>query len=568
MQIHPPIVFLGFAATFIPFAFAMAAMATNKYENWVKLTMPWAVLSVCTLGAGTFLGGYWAYETLGWGGYWAWDPVENAILVPWLASVALVHGMILERKKGTFRKSNLFMAITAFLMTIYGTFLTRSGILADFSVHSFVDLGYTAYLVFFLALFTIISYGLLIYRGKSISSNESGKSPLSREFAIYLAMLFLILSGFLVLIGMSAPLLSRIWGEPSAVSMSYYVYTNLPIGIILGLILGMMPLMSWGDEGWSGMRKKIIIPAGSALLVTVIGAIMGIGNFAHLLFLFAGAFAFIANLLLIIERLRRGVRTVQGDLVHIGVGLMLVGVLISSSYTSQKKVSFDTGESKDVFGFNIKFDNAEQIAANKTQVNLLVSKGSSTFHAHPVFVQSNQGVVRNPYIKKFFFYDLYVSPEEMQSKSAGSSENAHLFTKGQSHTIDGREIAFEKFDIGAHMGEQAGAMNIGAIMTVKSSDGKVDTITPRQLILSADKSEYTSAKIPGLEKYAHLLKIDADQGSVTVGFTDKDNPGEFQDKENLILDVSIKPMINLVWFGLIIIVLGSAWATYIRIREV
>jgi cytochrome c-type biogenesis protein CcmF len=568
MQIHPPIVFIGFAATFIPFAFAMAALATNKYENWVKLTLPWAILSVCTLGAGLFLGGYWAYETLGWGGYWAWDPVENAILVPWLASVALVHGMILERKKRTFRKTNLFMAITAFLMTIYGTFLTRSGVLADFSVHSFVDLGYTGYLVFFLAAFTIISYGLLIYRNKSISSNESGKSPLSREFAIYLGMLFLILSGFLVLIGMSAPLLTRIWGEPSAVSMSYYVYTNLPIAIILGLVLGLMPLLTWQSDGWSILRKKIVIPAILGLLFVIVGAIMGIHNFAHLLFLFAGSFAFIANLQLLIERLRRGVRTVQSDLIHIGVGLMFIGILLSSSYSSQKKVSFDRGESKDVFGFNIKFDDSEQIAANKTQVNLDVVKGSSTFSAHPVFLQSDQGLVRNPYIKKFIFYDLYVSPEELQTKPAGMTDNSHIFTKGQSHTIDGREIMFEKFDIGGHMGSQSEAMTIGAVLSVKSAEGKIDTIIPKQILLSADKSDLVPARLSGSNLNVYLLKIDADQGLVALGFTDKDNPAEFQDVENLILDISLKPMINLVWFGLIFIVLGSGWATFRRIREV
>jgi cytochrome c-type biogenesis protein CcmF len=567
MQIHPPIVFIGFAATFIPFAFAMAALATNKYENWVKLTFPWAILSVCTLGAGLFLGGYWAYETLGWGGYWAWDPVENAILVPWLASVALVHGMILEKKKGTFRKSNLFMAITAFLMTIYGTFLTRSGVLADFSVHSFVDLGYTAYLVFFLAAFTIISFGLLIYRAKSIGSIESGKSPLSREFAIYLGMLFLILSGFLVLIGMSAPLLTRIWGEPSAVGISYYVFTNLPIGIILGFVLGLMPLVTWKGNDWPELRKKLIIPIAAALIITITGVMMGVHNIAHLLFLFAGGFAFVSNLLFLIERIRRGVRTLQSDLIHIGVGLMLIGVLISSSYSSQKKLAFDSGESKNIYGFDIKFNNSEQIAENKTQVNLQITKGSSTFSAHPVFLQSNQGVVRNPYIKKLAFYDLYISPEELQSKPAKMADNSHIFAKGQSHTIDGREIVFEKFDIGGHMGSQTDGMTVGAVLTIKSADGKIDTIIPGQILQSVDNTDYLPAKIPGTDKSIYLLKIDADQGLAMIGVTSQNNPGEFQERENLILDISLKPMINLVWLGLILIVIGSGWATFRRIRE-
>ncbi|NLI15012.1 MAG: cytochrome c biogenesis protein CcsA [candidate division Zixibacteria bacterium] len=568
MQIHPPIVFLGFASTFIPFAFAMAALATNKYENWVKLTFPWAILSVCTLGAGLFLGGYWAYETLGWGGYWAWDPVENAILVPWLASVALVHGMILEKKKGTFRKSNLFLAITVFLMTIYGTFLTRSGVLADFSVHSFVDLGYTIYLALFLTAFAIISYGLLIYRAKSIVATESGKSPISREFTIYLGMLFLILSGFLVLIGMSAPLLTRLWGEPAAVDISYYIYTNLPIGIVLGFVLGLMPLLSWKSDGWPELRRKLIIPVTAALIIVIIGASLGIRNVAHILFLYAGGFALVANLIHFVERFKRGVRTLQSDLVHIGVGLMLIGVLISSSYSSQQKISLNRGESKEAYGFDIKFENAVQIASNKTQTNLKIFKGSSAFAANPIFLQSEQGLVRNPFIKKFVFYDLYISPEELRSKSSAMADNSYIFSKGQNHTIDDREFTFDRFDIGGHMGSQTEGMIIGAVLSVKSPHGEIDTIIPRQIFQTTDKIDLVPAKIPGSDKRVYLTKIDADKGIVAIGVTVEDNPGEFQDKENLILDISLRPMINMVWLGLILIVIGSGWAIFRRIREV
>ena len=222
MQIHPPVVFLGYAAVFVPFAFAMAALVSNKYDNWIKLTYPWAVFSVFTLGAGIFLGSYWAYETLGWGGFWGWDPVENTSLIPWLGSIALVHGMILERKRGSFKKTNLFLAVTTFLMVIYGTFLTRSGVLADFSVHSFVDLGLNAYLAIFMIGFAVVSYGLLALRARSIKSAEPNKSPITREFTVFLGMLFLIMSAFLTLLGTSSPLLTRVFSEPSAVDISYY----------------------------------------------------------------------------------------------------------------------------------------------------------------------------------------------------------------------------------------------------------------------------------------------------------------------------------------------------------
>jgi cytochrome c-type biogenesis protein CcmF len=200
MQIHPPIVFIGFAAACIPFAFAMAALATNRYDDWVRQTMPWVVFTVVTLGLGIFLGGYWAYETLGWGGYWAWDPVENASLIPWLVGIALVHGMVVEKSRGTWRRTNLFLAITLFLLIVYGTFLTRSGVLADFSVHSFVDLGYNNFLWASIVIIGIISYGLWAYRAYRMKvASAAGTEILSQEFATFLSMVLLLPFTLLVL---------------------------------------------------------------------------------------------------------------------------------------------------------------------------------------------------------------------------------------------------------------------------------------------------------------------------------------------------------------------------------
>ena len=137
MVIHPPVMFSGFASLSVPFAFAIAALWKKKWDGWVVRALPWALFTFVTLGTAILMGGYWAYKTLGWGGYWGWDPVENTSLVPWLCTVALVHGMFLQRVKKRHRKVNLLLACFAYLTILYGTFLTRSGILADFSVHAF-----------------------------------------------------------------------------------------------------------------------------------------------------------------------------------------------------------------------------------------------------------------------------------------------------------------------------------------------------------------------------------------------------------------------------------------------
>src|SRR5690625_480192 len=141
MAIHPPMLFVGFAAMVVPFAFAVTALWKRQYTQWVRAALPWTIFAVLVLGVGIALGGYWAYITLSFGGYWAWDPVENSSLVPWLVGVAAFHAMIIQKKSGQGHKAALIFSILAYMLVIYSTFLTRSGILGDVSVHSFVDLG-------------------------------------------------------------------------------------------------------------------------------------------------------------------------------------------------------------------------------------------------------------------------------------------------------------------------------------------------------------------------------------------------------------------------------------------
>lgn len=566
MQIHPPIVFLGYASTFVPFAFAMAALATNKYSNWVKLTLPWAIFSVCALGTGIFLGGYWAYETLGWGGYWGWDPVENASLVPWLGSIALVHGMLLEKHRGSFKKTNLFLAITTFLMVIFGTFLTRSGVLADFSVHSFVDLGLSAYLVIFLISFTVLSYGLLVYRMKAIDSANPGKSPWSREFVVFLAMLFVILSAFLILLGMSSPLLTRLVGEPSAVDISYYTMTNLPIAIIIGIVLGLGGILSWGVSEWRVLRRRLILPVVVALGFVLIGVILGVRNVVHALFIFTSGFAFMANLIEVISRARNGLKFILADIIHTGAAMMLIGIIVSSAYSSEKKVTLERDKPNNVLGFNMQFLGAESVDKDRDMAHVRIQHGASVFQASPVFLWSKQGLVRNPYIKKFLLYDLYISPEELKSAGDEASGSTAVLSQGQTGFLSGLEITFNRFDVGNHM--EAGPLTIGADLTVKTAEGKTETVKPLFVVAGGEQPDLVAAKIGGTSKSIYLLKINADKGLIMIGVTDKDNPDEFKSSEKLIVNVSKKPLINLVWFGLIMIIFGAGASTYRRLKEV
>src|SRR5262249_40016137 len=177
MVIHPPVMFLGFASLSVPFSFAIAALWKKRWDGWITRALPWALLTFLTLGTAILMGGYWAYKTLGWGGYWGWDPVENTSLVPWLFTTALVHGMFLQRSRNRHRKINLILASTAYAAILYGTFLTRSGVLADFSVHSFIDLGITGWLVGILGTFILLAVVMLAFRWRTIPTAEDEETP-------------------------------------------------------------------------------------------------------------------------------------------------------------------------------------------------------------------------------------------------------------------------------------------------------------------------------------------------------------------------------------------------------
>ncbi|MCU0414136.1 MAG: cytochrome c biogenesis protein CcsA, partial [Ignavibacteriaceae bacterium] len=194
MQIHPPILFIGFAMATVPFAFAIAALMKNDYRDWVKQSFPWMLAGMGVLGLGIMLGGYWAYEMLGWGGYWAWDPVENSSLIPWLVGVAAIHTLLVQKKTqakggiGKYAKTNLMLCVLTYVLVLYSTFLTRSGVLGDASVHSFVDPGMIVYLflILFIGTFILLGFGMIAFRWKTLNENiKDDESILSRELALF-----------------------------------------------------------------------------------------------------------------------------------------------------------------------------------------------------------------------------------------------------------------------------------------------------------------------------------------------------------------------------------------------
>ncbi len=562
MVSHPPLVFIGYAGLAIPFAYALAALIKNKYDTWVKSSLPWVGFSALTLGSGIFVGGFWAYKVLGWGGYWGWDPVENASLIPWITTVALLHGFVLERNKNSLKRTNLFLAIASFLLVMYGTFLTRSGVLADFSVHSFADLGLNQYLVFFMLLFSAFSLGLLAFRSSNLRSAESGKSILSQEFAVLLGIIFLSFSAVLILIGTSAPLLTGLSGKASNVTVPYYIRTNLPIAIILGLLLSLSTFLSWKEVSVKELGKKITLPLIIVIILSINALAFGVRSLSYFLFIFFSIFVLVSNLIIFFKRLKGKLLNTAGYLTHIGIGLMFIGILTSSGYSKSVKLNLLKGETKEAFGYQLTFQGEENSSSKNENILLVqVKKGKESFTAKPGLYWSeyNQGMMRKPHIKRGMIEDYYFAPMEYKKEALNFSEPFNL-SKGEEKEVEGYKIKFLNFDMTSH--EQGGEVRVGAILEISYQNQK-GTVTPAIVFGEQNKMIQIEAGLPG-GNLIFLERVMADQKMVTLSIGKK---GEENRGEVLLLEVSKKPLINLLWLGLVVIMLGLFMMTWRRSKE-
>ncbi len=342
MVIHPPTLFLGFAATLVPFAFCLAGLWQRRYSEWIKPALPWALFAGAVLGLGILMGGYWAYETLNFGGYWNWDPVENAVYVPWLIVIASIHTMITYKNSHTALKTSIILVIAVFVLILYSTFLTRSGILGDASVHSFTDLGLSGQLLIYLLFFTIASVVLLAIRWKQIPTSQKEVATYSREFWIFLGVTTLCLMGFQVLVPTSIPVYNKIVSllggqsnvAPPADQIAFYSKFQLWFGVLVAFISGTGQFFWWRKMDKESAKKEVL----PVVLITLIAfaiviSIARVYTPAYLLLTMAGIYLVVSNLKILFSVVRANPALSGGALAHIGVGLVLLGILFSAGYS-------------------------------------------------------------------------------------------------------------------------------------------------------------------------------------------------------------------------------------------
>ncbi len=342
MVIHPPTLFLGFATTVVPFAYCMAGLWTGKVKEWIRPALPWALFSAMVLGVGILMGAYWAYETLNFGGYWNWDPVENAIYVPWLILVASYHTMITYRNSNTALKTSVILVVGTFVMIIYSTFLTRSGVLGESSVHSFTASGLDKQLLLYLFVFVALPVYLMVKRWKDIPSSEKDIATYSREFWIFMGAATLCLMGLQVILPTSYPVfnnIGRFFGFDLNMAVpgdqiAYYSRIQLWFGVAVAILSGTGQFFWWKKMDMGQLRQALLAPILiTMVIVTVVLITTQITNFPYILLLISGTYAIVANGKILWGLKKKSWHLSGGSVAHIGISMMLIGIMFSSGYS-------------------------------------------------------------------------------------------------------------------------------------------------------------------------------------------------------------------------------------------
>ena len=606
MVIHPPILFLGFASTIVPFAYAVAGLLKKEHQ-WVKSALPWANFSAGILGLGIMMGAAWAYESLTFGGYWAWDPVENASLVPWLTLVAGIHTAMIYNKTGASLKATYLFLGISFLLIVYSTFLTRSGILGDTSVHAFTDLGMNGQLLFFLFIFVIPFFVLYFVRYKQMLEPVKEDAIDSREFWMLIGSLVLVLSAVVIILKTSTPVFNKIFDTkiaPPEDPEFAHNQVQIFVAIIIGALTAIGQFLKYKTTPLAYFKKQMIWPLIITILISVVIFVFvgvayddkGAGFLGAIyIAIVTSVFAIVGNIAYWSVVLKGKLKSASSSIGHVGFGLVLAGIFISSankttlSYNttgisplrvdSTQKNSpvgdprenltlFETIET-DMGKYNVTYerDTFDAIGKRYFELNFKEKKTGETFKLYPDVLKNNKGMEgfsANPSSKHYLHKDIFVYVTSFQdhTEEDTTSFKPINITVGDSIFYSNGYIKLEKVNVNPSGDRPAGVNELRLQLNVVSKEGlkyvaepgilleglnltsKVDTVKAQNLVLSFNKV------------------IDQEKGILEIGVK------ESTALTNLItLKVYEFPWINLLWLGVIVTTIGFMMGAYYRFKK-
>ena len=416
MMIHPPILYTGYVGFIIPFGFAIAVLLTNRSgTRWIEEVRRWTLFCWGFLGVGILMGARWAYIELGWGGYWGWDPVENASLMPWLVGTGFLHSVMIEQRRGMLKTWNIVLIVLTFELSIFGTFLTRSGVLT--SVHSFAESNIGPWFLAFILLSATIATALVLYRKALLESENRMEAIVSREGSFLFNNVLFVALTVATFLGTVFPVVSEaVTGTKISVSAPFFNRVNVPIALALLLLTGAGPVLSWKRATASVLQRNFVLPLFIGTLATLLALPFGVTGLYPLVCIFAAAFV-TATIVMefargiqarravetgalpvqVAQLVRKNKRRYGGYIVHAGMVLLFVGVLGSSVFQKEAHAPLKTGESLHIGPYTLTLrgvTDRQKVNAEVTTAVLDVSRGNrfiATEHpAKALYTKSQQ----------------------------------------------------------------------------------------------------------------------------------------------------------------------------------
>ena len=588
MLSHPPVLFIGFALALVPFAYGIAGLRNKKYVEWITPALPWMHLAIFFLGAGILLGGVWAYESLTFGGFWAWDPIENASLVPWLIMVAGMHLMLVARKK----KENIFPAFLftflAFIFVIYSTYLTRSGVLAETSVHSFGNDGMGFQILTYIFTFLLL-FAITLGRHYRKLPSKDNEQPISREFWLFIAAMVLVLSAFQIIFTTSIPVINRLFGSqlsPPLDVVAHYNTWQLPFAVLVALLMGFAHFLKWGKNKPSEFLKSTLLSLGLSFVFTIIIIwLTSDWQTAHIVFLFAGLFALFSSLDMLL-RFRNVLANTPTIISHLGIALFLIAILMTFS---QKEII-----SKNTSGYFLgeAFSENENLLLIKDEILPMGSyyvtytghyrEGEDIIY-HIDFLRKNQdgdfykvfqsrptiklnetmGNVYNPFARVYFGKDIftYITFADVDRHAHGHIHEPDLLgtfemTLHDTLHIDNTHMvlsAIEANTDGHNVTEES--IIVEASIDILTHFGETYTAKP-QFILRGQSLHYHDDVVRDLDYRFRFKEVSEKPYTIVIELY-REHP------DFIIIKTIIFPYINLLWFSCIVMLIGF-WMAFRR----
>ncbi|MFL5739187.1 MAG: cytochrome c biogenesis protein CcsA [Flavisolibacter sp.] len=611
MVIHPPVLFLGFASTIIPFSFALSGLWTRRYKEWTKAALPWALFSAGVLGLGIIMGAAWAYESLNFGGYWAWDPVENASLVPWLVLVAGIHALVIFRHTGNALRTTNWFFILCFLLVLYSTYLTRSGDLQDTSVHAFTGEGITVWhLRILLFIFALPSLALLLNRYKQIPFIAKEEETSSREFWMYIGSLVIFLSAVLIITMTSIPVINKLASffsgkektfNPLAVGEdAAYAYNRIQIfiAIILGLFTGFGMYLKYKSTGKIYL-KKLLWPSVAAVILAAL--ILGFGDVnyhdkgygymaAVWVAVVAAVYSVVTNASYIFTGIRANLKKAGGAIAHVGFALLLTGILISSS--KKEVLSFNTSGIPVFFGKDSKENPGENLTLVKGlrtdmgkywvtydrdsahpqkplwyyHLQFESKDGKEKFALTPnafVNYKGNAGLMANPDAKHYLTHDIFTYitslPDPDKSKDTSTFRPESVSVGDTFYYSKGFIVLQSLQSIHTIPGIEFGPNDSATIATLKVQAQTQSVYTARPILINKGGLFSQPDTLVAESLVLQLQKVDGKKAEMGI----KESSGLMQ---YVTLKAYKFPFINVVWLGALVMVFGFFLSAIHRIQ--